>query len=163
LRERRHHGWEISLLGGTRFWHCCRPPQSAPKAEPDVDYGVLSGSSAFVAMMESAKFRERDDVALLWWLHPPGQRGIFFQPQMGPPAVIVGEITFKDAVQVNSVQHDYVVQTFTPDRTNQPFDVGRLPGRPGRDEDLLQTQSLGAMLELPTINAIPVPEKVLGW
>ena len=55
-----------------------RPPQSAPKAELDVDYGVLSGSSAFVAMMESARFRERDDVALLWWLHPPPQRGILF-------------------------------------------------------------------------------------
>jgi hypothetical protein len=113
-------------------------------------------------MMESTNFREGDDVALLWWLHPPGQRGIFFQPQMGPPAVIVCEITSKDAVQMSSVQHDYVVQTFTPDRTNQPFDRGRLPGRPGRDEDLFHTQSLGAMLKLPTINAVPVPRRYLG-
>jgi hypothetical protein len=59
------------------------------------DEGVTSGSSAFVAMMESANFRERDDLALLRWLHAPKLRGIFLQNQMRPPAMMISQITFK--------------------------------------------------------------------
>jgi hypothetical protein len=39
----------------------------------------ISGSSAFVAMMESANFGKGDDIALLRRLNSPKLRGIFVQ------------------------------------------------------------------------------------
>jgi hypothetical protein len=64
-------------------------------------------------------------------------------------------------VQVSLVEHDDVIQTFAADRPAQPFYVRRLPGRPGRNSDLLEAQSLGAVLELKTINAIAVSQEIL--
>jgi len=46
-------------------------------------------------------------------------------------------------------------------RTNQPFDVGRLPRRARRNPDFLQAQGLGTALELQAVNAIAVLEHVL--
>ncbi len=58
----------------------------------------MSGSLAFVAMMQSADFEEGNNLAVPRRLNPAWIGGIFVQPQMGAPAVIVGEITFQHAV-----------------------------------------------------------------
>ena len=78
----------------------------------------MPSGTSFVAMMQPANFGQRDDVALLGRLHPTGLRGIFVQPQVRPAAVIINEVTFKHAEQVIPVQHNQVIQTFTPNRTN---------------------------------------------
>ena len=88
----------------------------------------MVGKNAIV-MMQPANFGKRGDVALLRWLHRPKLRSIFIQPQVRGPAMIIGLVTLKDTVQVSSVQHDHMVQAFTPERTDEAFQVGRLPGR----------------------------------
>jgi len=54
-----------------------------------------------------------------------------------------------------------VIQAFAPKRTDQPFHVRRLPGRVGRDAEVLQPQSHGAALELLPVNAVAVTKQVL--
>ena len=107
-------------------------------------------------MVQAAHLWERDDLPLLRSLHWARCRGILVQPQMGPTPMIIGKIGFEQTVQVSLVEHDDVIQTFAADRTNQPFDVRRLPRRARRNPDFLQAQSLGAASELQTVNAIAV-------
>lgn len=47
--------------------------------------------------------------------------------------VVVSEVFCEDALEMCLVQHDDVVEAFSPNRADQPFDVGILPGRVGRD------------------------------
>jgi hypothetical protein len=79
---------------------------------------VTSGGSAFVAMMPSANFGARNDVALFRRLHPPCLWSIFVQAQVRPGRVIISEISFEQAMQVSSIQHDHMIQTITPNRTD---------------------------------------------
>ena len=128
---------------------------------PDTQECSGSGRQAFVAMVQAAHLRDRDDLPLARTLHRSRFRGIFVQAQMSPTPMIIGEISFEQTIQVSLVEHDDVIQTFAADRTNQPFDVRRLPRRTRRNPDFLQAQSLGAALELQAVNAIAVPEQVL--
>ena len=122
---------------------------------------VISGRETIAAMMKSAHLGKHNNLSLLRSLHRPRFRGIFVQAQMGPTPVIIGKIGFKQTVQVSLVEHDDVIQTFATDRTNQPFDVRRLPRRARHNPDFLQAQSLGAALELQAVDAITVTEQVL--
>src|ERR1035437_2975946 len=79
---------------------------------------------------------------------------------MGPTPMVVGKIGFEQAVQVSFIEHDDMVQARTVDRTYQPFDVRRLPGRVRSDPDFLQSQSLSAALEEQAVNAVPVAQQV---
>ena len=100
----------VRVLEGLQSWPMTH--QASP------DHRAISSRAAFVAMMQSPNLWKRDDRALHRRLHPPDLRRIFVQTEMRPPAVIISEIPFEHAVQMNSVQHNHVVQTFTPDRTN---------------------------------------------
>jgi len=75
--------------------------------------------------------------------------------------VVVGEVVLQYAVEVRRVENDDVIQAFAPHRTDQPFHIRRLPGRVGRDAEFLQTQGLGAVLELLPVNAVAVTKQVL--
>jgi hypothetical protein len=88
-------------------------------------------------------------------------RGVLVQGQVRSAPVIVGEIGFEQTVQVSLVEHDDVIQTLAPHRTDQPFDVRGLPRRVRGDADFLQAQGLGTALELQAVNPIAVPEEVL--
>ena len=59
------------------------------------------------------------------------------------------------------VENDDVIQAFAPHGTDQPFHIRGLPGRVGRDAEFLQTQGLGAVLELLPVNAVAVTKQVL--
>ena len=107
-------------------------------------------------MMESAHFRERDDIALLRRLDPPKLRGIFVQTQMGPPAMIICEITFKDPAQMDCVQHDHVVQTFTPNQTDEAFHIRRLPGSSKSRRDFTRATARRS----PKLNQQSMPPKL---
>ena len=58
------------------------------------------------------------------------------------------------------VEDKDVVQAFAPNRTDQPFDVRRWPGRARSDPDRFQAQSYGAAPEFQTVNAIAVTEQI---
>ena len=54
---------------------------------------------------------------------------------MSTGPLVIFEIQFQNASKARFTQNDDVVQTLTSDRSNQPFDVGVLPGRPWGGED----------------------------
>ena len=83
-------------------------------------------------MMESAHLGKGNDRSLLRSLDRAMVRVVLVQGQVRSAPVIsapviLGEISFEQAVQVSLVEHDDVIQAFAPDGTNEPFDVRRLP------------------------------------
>ena len=129
----------MHLRAATRFW--------GPGYERVADQGGASGSAAFVAMMDSADFWERDNLALGGWLDSPRPRGIFVQTQVRAPVVIIRKVVFEEVVQMRTVEHNDMIQTFTSDRTDETFYVRGLPGRTGCNPEVLELKSLGDMLE----------------
>lgn len=49
------------------------------------------------------------------------------------------------------------------ERTDQALHIRRLPGRTRRNVEFFKPQSLDHVLEVQTINAVPVPQEVFGW
>jgi hypothetical protein len=108
--------------------------RSSGRFDPRVATIMTSGREAFVAMVQAAHLGERDDLALVRTLYWSRFRGIFVQPQVGPTAMIVREVGFEQAVQVNLIEHGDVVQALAAGRAHKPFDLRRLPGERGRSE-----------------------------
>ena len=130
-------------------------------------------------MMQSAQLGKRNDVSLLRTLHRSRFRGILVQAQMGPTPVIIGEISFEQAVQASLVDHDDMVQAFAPDGTDQPFDarylqeenrvlLQQLGGRPRRFTDtqrsrLARKAKLVGRRRLGQIPTLVTPDTLLRW
>ena len=72
---------------------------------------------------------------------------------MSSRSVVVLEVRSKNALEVAFVEHNYMIQTLAPDRADQTFDVGILPGRsPGRG-NLLDTHVRNSILEMVSVDA----------
>src|ERR1700692_2283888 len=54
-------------------------------------------------------------------------RRILVQRPMRSNAVVIGRIVFQNAAQMHLAQYNDVVQTFPPDRSDQPFGKAILP------------------------------------
>jgi hypothetical protein len=59
--------------------------------------------------MKPANHRELDDLPLVWRLHLPRFRGVLFQRQMRPAAVIVDEVISENPAQVILANDDQMV------------------------------------------------------
>jgi hypothetical protein len=82
-------------------------------------------------MMQPAQNWQRDDVANR--LGTSEARGVIAQRQVGPDLVVVGGVRFQDATQVRLARYHQVVEAFTTNRADEPFDVSVLPRRARRD------------------------------
>jgi hypothetical protein len=69
-------------------------------------------------VVESANQGQFNDFALAGRFDSMRFRAVLFQRPVRTMAMIVSEMLFQNTVQVSSVQHNDVVQAFTPDRTN---------------------------------------------
>ena len=52
---------------------------------------------------------------------------------MRSDAIVVASVRFQNLAQVSFAQNNDVIQTLTPDRSDQPFGKAVLPRRPRRD------------------------------
>ena len=125
------------------------------------DKESVSGGPAFVAMVQSAHLRERDDAPLLRRLYPPALRSIFVQTKMTSGCVIVSKITFQDAMQMSTVQHQHMVQALAPNGADESLHIGRLPGAGGCNSQFLQPDGRRTDLEFQAVNAVPIPEQTI--
>jgi len=82
--------------------------------------------------MKTAELRDCDDPADTRDL--PREWTLLVEPQMGPGTMVVTEIRSQGSLQMLRVQDDEVVQAVSSYRADQSFDVGVLPGTPGRGE-----------------------------
>ena len=78
-------------------------------------------------MMQAANRRHRNDLTLTWGLNVPWRRRIAIQRQMRAHLVIVIEIQSENALEMDFVQYNQVVQTFAADRANDSLSVWILP------------------------------------
>ena len=78
-------------------------------------------------MVQPADLRDGDDFSDLARLYRPLLRAILVQGKMRPGAVIVINVRRKHPAQMVLVEDDQVVQAFSPDRADDPLNVGVLP------------------------------------
>ena len=50
---------------------------------------------------------------------------------MGPDLVVIGSVILQHAPQLRFVEHDQVIEAFTPDRADEALDVSVLHGERG--------------------------------
>jgi hypothetical protein len=84
-----------------------------------------------VLVMESAKTRDSDDRSNR--LHRTAERGVFVESEMGTNTIVIVGIVPEDLAEMGFAQDHDVIEAFSPDRADEPFDVSVLPGRAGRD------------------------------
>ena len=72
-----------------------------------------------------------------WTLHDLARRGRLDGPEVGcvlverevrARLVVIGEVVGQDSAQVSFAEHEDVVETLAPDRTDQALREGILPG-----------------------------------
>ncbi len=78
--------------------------------------------------MKSADLWKRYDLATAERLHRPSVGRILVQRQVTSGAVIIVQVGYQDSPKMVFVQDDDMIETFAPDRTDDPLDVRRLPG-----------------------------------
>src|ERR1019366_3000364 len=121
---------------------------------------VFSGGLASVTVMQSSQPRQCDNVALVCRFDGTWERTILVKGSVAPILVIIGQVIGENSAKVRPIENNDVVQTFTPNRANYPFDHWILPGRPRGNELLFQAQALDATREIHAIDAIPIPEQI---
>src|SRR6266481_6269892 len=85
---------------------------------------------------------------------------ILIQGQVRPRLIIVASVRFQDPAQMCLAQDNDVVHTFTPDRSDQPFDKAILPGG-GRCNRLVpDAHGTQSACDDRTVDAVPVPDHV---
>jgi hypothetical protein len=89
-------------------------------------------------------------------------RCILLEREVSACPVIVREIAGQDAVQVAFAQDEDVIQTFAPDRANEPLREGVLPRALGRGQHVPDSDALHAVPKRVTVDAVPIAEEV-GW
>ena len=87
----------------------------------------LSGA-AFVAMMSAPDLRKGNNLAFGRWAYGPGLWAILVEREMRPRPMIVLNKGRQGAAQVMLIENDNVIETFAPDRADDPFDIIIPPG-----------------------------------
>ena len=72
--------------------------------------------------------RETDDVARVRRVNGSWLRALLTQREMSSRRVVVGQVRAKNATQMSFIENDMVVETVSPNRSDQPLHVGILPG-----------------------------------
>jgi hypothetical protein len=75
-------------------------------------------------------------------------------------SVIVREIIAQDSLQVPSVEYDNMIQTLSPDRSDQPFHVRVLPGTLPGCQDLLNLKRLHSVPKRGTVNSVSIANQI---
>jgi hypothetical protein len=126
----------------------------------DLDFGASgkqqrsSGSAALVAVVQTADFRDFDDVAYARRVDGSWLRGVFAEGEMRSRFVVVGKIRGQDATEMLLTEDDHVIETLSAYGSHKALSIGILPGRPRCCEDLVDADAAHSMAKLVTVDAI---------
>jgi len=110
-------------------------------------------------MMKAAYFGKRKDLSHLRRLHRPAIRRILPERKVASRTVVIIKIRNQMAPERNLIQDDDVVEAFSADRADQPFNVRALPRRSESGENLADVQAFDQRPECYAIDAVAVPEQ----
>ena len=74
--------------------------------------------------------------------------------------MIIGEVAFEDAHEVRFVENDHVSQAFSPDRSDQPFNIRRLPRRSEGCSNLLDAHVLDSLSNIIAVDRVAIPNEI---
>lgn len=112
--------------------------------------------------MKPANLWELDDRAQFWRLHFPAVRRILPKGKMRARGMIVVEVAEQNPTQVAFGENDDMVETLTPDGPDHTFDIWTLPRGTWRNENLPDTEGLGAARELVTEDPVAIADQVVS-
>ena len=152
-RARRSHATRSPCVDSQGT--CNRTTQLPIATTPGIVTGSAavngSGRATLVAMVQAADLWEGDNVAGRGRLHRPGLGAIFVDREMRAASVVVLKGCRQHTAEVVLIEDDDVVETFAADRANDAFDIGVLPRRSRRGDDLFDGHRLNTIAEGPTI------------
>ena len=93
----------------------------------------VSGSSPFVAVVQSAHLGNGHHGSHFWWLNPSRFGRVLAQREMGSRSVIVIQVRIQGATKRALMKHDPMIEALPPNGTNHSLDVGSLPRGRGVD------------------------------
>jgi hypothetical protein len=118
-----------------------------------------SRCATLVAMVQAADLRKCNNGACGGWLYGPRVWTILCQREMRPASVVILKVCREHSAQVALVEDDDVIETFAADRADDAFDVGILPWRSRRGDDLLDRHRLDTIGEGLPIRSVAVSQQ----
>src|SRR3954451_21126510 len=98
--------------------------------------------------METTDFTNLDHLTFGASLCSSELRGVFAEGQMSAPAVVIRNIRGEGTTERALSEDDDVIQTLAANGTNEPFDIGPLPGRSPCGKHLFDAHSFYLIDEL---------------
>ena len=147
----------VSAASVSRHWRANGVPSENSIFKPVSGYSCRSSR---ISVMKATYLGQCDDLTPTARLHLTWFRRVLIEGQMGTATMIVRKVSSQDSAYVRFSQNDYMVKAFTTNRSDEPFDIGILPGRPWRGKNLLYTHTRHAALKVSPVDSITVTEQV---
>ena len=109
--------------------------------------------------MKAAYFGKRNNFPHLRRLHGPAIWRILSERKVTSRAVVIIKVRNHMAPERDLIQDDDMVEAFSADRADQPFDVRALPRRSESGENFADFQAFDQRPEGGAIDAVAVPEQ----
>src|SRR5262245_14729758 len=75
-------------------------------------------------------------------------------------SMIISKVTFQDATQMIFAEHNHIIETFSPDRADEPLHIWTLPRTVWCSDHFLNLHPLYPPTELLAIYLVAIPEQV---
>jgi len=113
-------------------------------------------------MMKTADFGNLHDHAHLRSLDWPPIWRVLLERKVSSRRVIVREVARQDAAQMAVAQDEDVIEALAPDRTDEPFREGILPGATRGREDFLDVHAPDSASELFAVDLVTIAQEIRG-
>ncbi len=110
--------------------------------------------------MEATHLRESHDAPVRGRLDFSWARAVVAERLMWARGVVVREVRAEQAAEMPLVEHDEVVEAFSPAGADDPLGERSLPWGVGRDENLVNAQAVDAVVKDVAIDRVAIPEQI---
>ena len=118
--------------------------------------------ASFVAVVETADFRDHDDGSAGCLSGRPAIGRVFLECEVRSAPVIGPEVGREHAPEMRLVQDDHVIEALPADRADHALDIRILPGTRRRGHDFGDAHASHAALEHGAIDAISIAVEPAG-
>lgn len=106
-----------------------------------------SGRATLVAMVQTADLWEGNNGTCRGWQYRTRLGAILAEREMRAALVVILKVCRQYTAQVTLIEDDDMIEAFATDRADDAFDVGVLPRRSRRGDDLLDGHRLDTVAE----------------